>query len=57
MSERLKKFLDCPHHNVQQFTEFCLDCGENIYQTASKIIKQEEQKKDRENQKMNENGW
>lgn len=21
----------CPHKNVQQFTEMCLDCGRNIY--------------------------
>lgn len=22
----------CPHNNVQQFTEICLDCGRNIYE-------------------------
>jgi hypothetical protein len=21
----------CPHNNVQQFTECCLDCGKNIW--------------------------
>lgn len=26
-------FLDCPHRNVQTFTEFCLDCGWNIWTT------------------------
>lgn len=25
--------MPCPHHNVQQFTETCLDCGANIYET------------------------
>lgn len=25
--------MACPHHNVQQFTEICLDCGVNIYET------------------------
>jgi len=29
----MKSFLDCPHNNVQQFTEYCLDCGYNIYTT------------------------
>jgi len=28
-----KSFLDCPHKNVQQFTEYCLDCGCNVYMT------------------------
>lgn len=23
----------CPHNNVQQFTECCLDCGRNVYET------------------------
>jgi hypothetical protein len=23
----------CPHNNVQQFTEYCLDCGRNVYET------------------------
>ncbi len=23
----------CPHNNVQQYTECCLDCGRNIYET------------------------
>lgn len=30
-----KSFLDCPHNNVQAFSEFCLDCGYNVY-TANK---------------------
>jgi hypothetical protein len=21
----------CPHNNVQQYTEYCFDCGMNIY--------------------------
>ena len=27
--------MSCPHNNVQQFTEICLDCGVNIYETDS----------------------
>lgn len=57
MSERLKKFLSCPHRNVQQFTECCLDCGENIYQTPAQIQKEEQQKKSKEKENWNENGW
>lgn len=41
MNEKIKKFLSCPHHNVQSFTEYCLDCGENIYTTAEEIMKRE----------------
>ncbi len=32
-------FLDCPHNNVQQFTECCLDCGYNIYTTEEEYLK------------------
>ena len=28
----------CPHHNVQQFTEVCLDCGRNIYESDSEYL-------------------
>jgi hypothetical protein len=38
----------CPHHNVQQFTEICLDCGRNIYESDEEylddLIKRKEQK-------------
>lgn len=30
--------MPCPHHNVQQFTEICLDCGVNIYETAAERV-------------------
>jgi len=33
-----KSFLDCPHDNVQQFTECCLDCGYNIYTTREEYL-------------------
>ena len=33
-----KSFLDCPHNNVQQFTECCLDCGYNIYTTKKEYL-------------------
>ena len=26
-----KSFLNCPHNNVQEYTECCLDCGYNRY--------------------------
>lgn len=29
--KRLAKFLKCRHENVQQYTECCLDCHENLY--------------------------
>lgn len=33
MSKRLEKFLACPHKRIQQYSECCLDCGENVYTT------------------------
>lgn len=43
-------FLDCPHRNVQQFTECCLDCGHNIWMTEDEYLKhlKEEIKRSRE---------
>ena len=29
----------CPHNNVQQFTEMCLNCGRNIYETDAEYVK------------------
>lgn len=29
----LNNYLTCPHRNVQSFTEYCLDCGWNIWTT------------------------
>jgi hypothetical protein len=59
MSDRLKKFLNCPHRHVQQFTEVCLDCGENIYTSAREIMQQEarEESRKHDQDKWNENGW
>ena len=34
-----RSFLDCPHNNVQDFTECCLDCGYNIYTTDKEYLK------------------
>lgn len=42
--ERIHRFMRCRHRNVQQFTEVCLDCGENIYTTEAEIRRQEEKK-------------
>lgn len=28
----------CPHNNVQQWTEVCLDCGRNIYETDEEYL-------------------
>lgn len=33
-------FLDCPHNNVQQFSECCLDCGYNIYMSDDEYKKE-----------------
>ena len=32
-------FLDCPHKNVQQFTECCLDCGYNINTSEAEYMR------------------
>lgn len=54
MSDRLKKFLACPHNNVQSFTEYCLDCGENRYTTPKQIMREEGIKEVKEAQKAKE---
>lgn len=41
MNERLKRFLACKHYNVQSFTEYCLDCGENRYTSPEQIMREE----------------
>ncbi len=33
-------FLDCPHTNVQQFTECCMDCGYNIYTSEKQYLEE-----------------
>lgn len=38
---RLEKFLACKHYNVQSFTEYCMDCGENRYISEKEILEQE----------------
>lgn len=35
-----KSFLDCPHNNVQEFTECCMDCGHNIYKSKEQYLKE-----------------
>ena len=40
-------FLDCPHNNVQQFTECCLDCGYNIYTTKEEYLQELKKEADR----------
>lgn len=32
-------YLDCPHKNVQEYTECCNDCGYNIYTTEEEYLK------------------
>lgn len=45
----------CPHKNVQEFTECCLDCGRNIYETDEEYFayllqkKRSQQQTDRSN--------
>lgn len=33
-----RSFLDCPHNNVQDFTECCLDCGYNVYMSKEEYL-------------------
>ena len=37
-AQKERSFLTCPHKNVQQFTEYCLDCGYNIYTTKEEYL-------------------
>lgn len=40
----------CPHNNVQQFTEYCIDCGRNVYESDAEYLqylKQRKAEKDR----------
>jgi len=30
--------MACQHNNVQQYTEICLDCGVNIYETETERL-------------------
>lgn len=30
--------MSCPHHNVQQYTEICLDCGANVYESPEERV-------------------
>jgi hypothetical protein len=34
----MRSYLDCPHHNVQQFTDYCLDCGHSTYMTKQEYL-------------------
>lgn len=29
----------CPHNRIQQFTEMCLDCGRNIYESDEDYLR------------------
>lgn len=33
-----KSFLDCPHNDVQQYTECCYDCNYNIYMSNEEYL-------------------
>lgn len=44
---RQLSFLDCPHNHVQQFTEWCFDCGYNIYTTKQDYLKDLQKKAER----------
>ena len=44
MYPRLEKYLACKHRNMQNYTEYCFDCGENIWTTEATIIKEEQEK-------------
>lgn len=45
-------YLTCPHRDVQQFTECCLNCGFNIYTTREEYLKY--LKKEVESQKLDQ---
>ena len=40
----------CPHRNVQGFTEICLDCGRNVYETDEQYLAHLRQEKARRQQ-------
>lgn len=44
MSTRAERFANCKHKKVQDFTEICLECGENIYATIAEINLEESRK-------------
>lgn len=44
MSSRSERFANCKHKKVQDFTEICLECGENIYATVAEINLEESRK-------------
>lgn len=54
MNKRLEKFLNCPHKTIQQFSECCLDCGENIWTTPEEILKQEQEELEYD---WDDDGW
>lgn len=60
-NSRIEKFSNCKHQRVQQYTEICLDCGENIYTTISDITIEEQRKEraktERENFDKDNTGW
>lgn len=47
--------LKCPHRNVQQFTECCLDCGYNIYTFREDYAR--EQRKAQEEANRDPDAW
>lgn len=49
-----KSFLTCPHNNVQQFTECCLDCGYNIYTTKEEYYHELLKKLDKEDKHIHD---
>ena len=49
-----KSYLDCPHNNIQQYTEVCVDCGYNTYTTEEEYLADlERQVKEQDYQKKN----
>lgn len=57
MSTRLETFLACPHKRVQEYSECCLDCGENIYTTPEEIQREEANAKEQDELKWDDHGW
>lgn len=36
---KLKSYLTCEHYNADGYTQYCPDCGYNIYTTEEEYLK------------------
>ncbi len=42
-----RSYLDCPHNNMQQFTECCLDCGYNVWTSKEEYLRELQREADK----------